>query len=62
MARFGGFFYLVLKTWPSGAVHDPALRGSEFNGFAGLKDCELFSVFQFFCLSFLTPDTRHLKP
>ena len=41
MARFGGFFYLVLKTWPSGAVPDPALRGSELPGFAG-KECELF--------------------
>ena len=29
------------KTWSWGPVHDPALRGSEFNGFAG-KDCELF--------------------
>ena len=41
MARFGGFFYLVLKAWPSGAVPDPALRGSELPGFAG-KECELF--------------------
>jgi len=59
MARFGGFFYLVLKNMalppgrrPSGPeagpVHDPALRGSEFNGFAG-KDCERLEVSVFRC-------------
>ena len=41
MARFGGFFYLVLKTWPSGAVPDPALRGSEFLALP-VKEFELF--------------------
>jgi hypothetical protein len=27
--------YSTSKTWSLEPVHDPALRGSEFNGFAG---------------------------
>jgi hypothetical protein len=30
-----------IETWSLVPVSDPALRGSEFNGFAG-KDCELY--------------------
>jgi hypothetical protein len=30
--------YSKSKAWSSGPVHAPASRGSEFNGFAGLKD------------------------
>jgi hypothetical protein len=33
--------YSTSKTWSLEPVHDPALRGSEFNGFAG-KEGELF--------------------
>jgi hypothetical protein len=33
------------KTWSLGSVQDPALRGSELNGFAG-KDCRLLWRFQ----------------
>jgi hypothetical protein len=45
--------YSSLKTLSLGSVHDPALRGSEFNGFAGVG-ANRFGVLEYLSIGVLT--------